>query len=330
MRLVRLLAYAVSLPLLLAGGVAQGKMPGEGKTVQPIRPAGIQSNIFPHDVIAIGLERLGYKVKTALEADYPPLHLAVAQGDADYMATEWIPTHEPFYNQAGGDKTMERVGKYITGAGQGYFIDKVTADKYGINNLSQLADPKIAKLFDRDGHGKANLTGCNPGWGCERIIEHQLDAFKLRNTVHHDQGSYFALIADMITRYKAGQPILFYTWTPQWIGAVLRPGKEVTQLNVPFSAMPNGRDTAQPDGRNPGFGVDTIVFLVNKKFLAQNPAARRLFELVTIPIEDVNAVILRQYKGENSEEQIMQQAREWVDAHKEQFDAWVKEAGAVQ
>ena len=303
MRFIRRLVYAVGLPLLLAGGAAHAKMPGEGKSVQPIRPAGIQGNIFPHDVIAIGLERLGYTVKPALEADYPPLHLAVSQGDADYMATEWIPTHDAFYKQAGGADTMERV---------------------------QLADPKIAKLFDSDGHGKANLTGCNPGWGCERVIEHQLDAFKLRDTVHHDQGSYFALIADMITRYQAGQPILFYTWTPQWIGAVLRPGKEVTQLNVPFSASPDGRDTAQPDGRNPGFGVDTIVFLANKKFLAQNPAVRRLFELVHIPIEDVNAVILRQHNGENSEEQIMQQAREWVDAHKDQFDAWVKEAGAVQ
>ncbi|OLT68771.1 hypothetical protein BI334_30540 [Moorena producens 3L] len=31
----------------------------------------------------------------------------------------------------------------------------------------QLKNPKIAKLFDSDGDGKANLTGCNPGWGME-------------------------------------------------------------------------------------------------------------------------------------------------------------------
>lgn len=324
------LIFAAIVPFLLASGTVHAQMPGEGKSVQPIRPAGIQGNIFPHDVIAIGLERLGYKVKPALEADYPPLHLAVAQGDADYMATEWIPTHEAFFLQAGGDDVMERVGTYITGAGQGYFIDKATADAHDITNLGQLADPEIAKLFDSDGDGKANLTGCNPGWGCERVIEHQLDAFELRDTVHHDQGSYFALIADMITRYEAGQPVLFYTWTPQWIGAVMRPGHEVTQIDVPHSASPDGNDTEQADGSNPGFEVNTIAFLGNKEFLAENPAARRLFELVQIPIADVNAVILRQHRGENSEEQIMEQAREWVAANEEQFAAWVDEAAKAE
>jgi glycine betaine/proline transport system substrate-binding protein len=80
--------------------------------------------------------------------------------------------------------------------------------------MEQLQDPEIAALFDTDGDGKANLTGCNPGWGCELVIEHQLDEYGLRDTVQHDQGQYFALIADTITRYEQGEPILFYTWTP--------------------------------------------------------------------------------------------------------------------
>lgn len=50
---------------------------------------------------------------------------------------------------------------------QGYLIDKKTADKYHITNIEQLKDPKIAKLFDANNDGKADLTGCNPGWGCE-------------------------------------------------------------------------------------------------------------------------------------------------------------------
>ena len=317
---------AALVALLVSGSAAQAKMPGDGRTVQAIMPAGITGNVFEHDVAQIGLEMLGYRVKPPMEADYPALHLAIAQGEADYMATEWIPTHDAFFKQAGGDAVMVRIGKEVTGATQGYFIDKVTADKYKINNLGQLKSPEIAKLFDSDGDGKANLTGCNPGWGCERVIEHQLDAFKLRDTVQDDQGSYFALMADTITRFKAGQPILYYTWAPQWVGAVLQPGRDVVQLNVPFSASPDGKDTAQPDGSNPGFGVDTIVFLANKDFIAKNPAVKRLFELITIPIGDINQVILRQHDGETKPEQIMAQAREWVSHHQAQFDGWVKQA----
>lgn len=63
---------------------------------------------------------------------------------------------------------------------QGYQIDKETAETYQITNLGQLKDPQIAKLFDSDDDGKVNLTGCNPGWGGELVIEHHLDVYGLR------------------------------------------------------------------------------------------------------------------------------------------------------
>ena len=91
----------------------------------------------------------------------------------------------------------------------GYLIDKKTADQYKITHISQLSDPALAKLFDTNGDGKADLTGCNPGWGCELVIEHQLTAYKLRGTITHNQGSYAALIADTIARLKQGKPILY-------------------------------------------------------------------------------------------------------------------------
>lgn len=323
-------ARILTIAVVLLTGAAHAQMPGEGKSVQPIVPAGISGVAFQHGVVQLALEKLGYKVKNALEADYPALHLAIAQGQADYTANHWVPVHSSFYEQAGGEAVMDRVGKIVDGAGQGYFIDKVTAGKYKIDNLGQLQSPDIAKLFDSDGDGKADLTGCNPGWGCEREIEKQLDAYKLRDTVKHKQGSYFALIADMITRHEAGQPILFYTWSPQWIGAVLRPGEDVVQLNVPFSASTDGGDTALPDGSNPGFKTNDIVFLANKEFLEANPAVKRLFNEINIPLEDINAMILRQHKGENTSEQVMSQAREWVTEHQAQFDDWVKNAAAAQ
>jgi len=55
------------------------------------------------------------------------------------------------------------IGPTVAGAAQGYLIDKKTSDKYGITNLEQFKDPKIAKLFDTNGNGKANLCCTNPG-----------------------------------------------------------------------------------------------------------------------------------------------------------------------
>ncbi len=42
----------------------------------------------------------------------------------------------------------------------------------------------MQNFFDTNGNGKANLTGCNAGWGCEKVIEYQLDAYGLRDTVN--------------------------------------------------------------------------------------------------------------------------------------------------
>ncbi|MET4806107.1 glycine betaine/proline transport system substrate-binding protein [Limibacillus sp. MBR-115] len=324
-------AAAIAASVLVLGSTAaHAGMPGEGKVVQPMT-TGQSGHVFYHAVVQIALEKLGYEVKPHLEAEYPAIHLSVAQGDADYTAGHWDPLHQKFFDQAGGDEKMTRVGHLISGAGQGYFIDKKTANEHGIDNIGRFSDPKIAALFDTNGDGKANLTGCNPGWGCERVIEHQLDAFDLRGSINHDQGSYFALIADTITRYQGGESIFFYTWSPTWVGSILKPGDDVVQLNVPFSSLPGqeNADTALPDGRNPGFGVNSIRVLANNEFLAENPAARRLFELLEIPIADVSAENNLQHQGEDAPEQIFGHAKDWIAQNQAQFDAWIAEAAAV-
>ena len=64
---------------------------------------------------------------------------------------------------------MSKLGHLVTGALQGYLIDKATAENgralgaaralfHGITNIDQMKNPKIAKLFDTDGDGKANLA----------------------------------------------------------------------------------------------------------------------------------------------------------------------------
>lgn len=143
--------------------------------------------------------------------DYNVGYTSLASGDATFTAVNWTPLHDNMYEAAGGDKKFYREGVFVNGAAQGYLIDKKTADQYKITNIAQLKDPKIAKLFDTNGDGKADLTGCNPGWGCEGAINHQLAAYGLTNTVTHNQGNYAAMMADTISRYKEGKPVFYYT-----------------------------------------------------------------------------------------------------------------------
>ncbi|MGB5734925.1 MAG: glycine betaine/L-proline ABC transporter substrate-binding protein ProX, partial [Thiohalocapsa sp.] len=254
--------------------------PGEGVEVQPLKSS-IAEETFQTLLVMRALEELGYEVNDIKEIEYAAGHVAVANGDATFMADHWSPLHVDFYNEAGGDEKLYREGTYSDGALQGYLIDKATADKYGITNIEQFKDPEIAKLFDSKGDGKADLAGCTPGWGCEKVIEHHLDAYGLRERITHNQGSYSAVMADTIARYKQGDPIFYYTWTPYWISGVLVPGEDVIWLQVPFSALPGERkdvDTTLPDGSNYGFQANTQHIIANRAFVEANPAAAKLFD----------------------------------------------------
>src|SRR5690606_17912827 len=138
----------------------------------------------------------------------------------------------------------------------------------GIQSISDFEDPAIAAKFDTNGDGKADLAGCVPGWGCERVIEHQLTEFGLRDTITHNQGEYNAIIADTIAQYQSGKPILYYTWTPFWVSGVLVPGEDVEWLSVPYTSLPEGMTgKTEHDGKNLGFPIDTNQVIARNDFL---------------------------------------------------------------
>lgn len=310
---------------------AAGDLPGKGVAVQPLKSS-IAEESFQTLLVMKALEKLGYDVKPMKEVEYPTAHIAIANGDATFMANHWNPLHADYYKNAGGDAKLYRKGIYSANAAQGYLIDKKTADAHKITNLGQLKNPEIAKLFDTDGDGKADLTGCTPGWGCEAMIEHQLTAYKLRDTVTHKQGTYSALMADTITRYKAGKPILYYTWTPYWVSNVLKPGKDVVWLEVPFSSLPGeqaGTDTKLPNGKNYGFIANNQQIVANKAWAEKNPAAARLFEIIRLPVGDINAQNYMMSQGQNKMSDVERHTDAWIKAHQKTFDGWIEQAQAA-
>ena len=284
-----------------------------------------------YEVIEEGLIALGYESNDMLTGAYPAIHLALGQGDADYTAVHWKPLHNDFFENGGGDDALVRVGPMYTAAMQAYYIDKATADKHGITMLEQLKQPEIAALFDTNGDGLANLTGCNPGWGCEKVIEHHLDAYELRDHVNHDKGAYFALMADTIERFKAGEPILYTTWSPNWIMGTLKEGEDVVWLDAPFSSLPGnqGSDTEWENGRNPGFGSNDNYILMNKDYAEANPKVATFMKGLQISVADLSAMMTRMNDGENSPEQLEQIGKDWIAANQASWDALIAKASAM-
>ncbi|MGH6900836.1 MAG: glycine betaine/L-proline ABC transporter substrate-binding protein ProX [Geminicoccaceae bacterium] len=325
--------------LLLPLSAAQAAEPGEGKTVQPAR-ATWDTGWFPTAIYMQALEELGYQVEEPTTLDNPVFYQAVGQGDVDFWVNGWFPLHNEYEDAYA--QGAELVG-YVAegGALQGYLIDKATADEQGITNLEDLKDPETAQLFDADGDGKADMVACPPGWGCELVIEHHMEAYELGDYVNTIKAAYSASMADAMARYQQGEPILFYTWTPNWTVGMLEPGEDVVWIEVPFASLPEAQAQFEDettvegvtgcvdDPCEMGWPANDIRPVVNSAFLEDNPAARRLFEVMAIPLEDIFAQNAKMFEGEDSEEDLERHAEEWIAANRDQFDQWLEEARAA-
>ena len=326
---------AAVLGILSAVEPIQAAGPGNGREVRPARPTW-DTGYFYTEIYLEGLRQLGYKTAEVKTLDNPIFYQAVSQGDIDLWFDGYFPTHDEYKKIFGGK--ARPIGYVIKGGSlQGYLVDKKTADANGIRYLEDFARPEIAKLFDSQGTGNADLVACPPGWGCELLVDYQLKAYGLDRAIHTIKAAYNVAMADAVARLKEGKPIFFYTWTPNWTVGLLKPGKDVvwletksTKLPEPLQEYSDWANVPNVEGcaSNPchmGMPSSDIRPVANDAFLARNPAVTRFLEVASIPLEDVLKQNAEMNAGQNKSDDIRRHAQEWIRSHQAQFDGWISE-----
>lgn len=289
---------------------------------------------FQTGIVAQVLKKMGHDVEYTNGVSYDIAYQTIANNaksdDVYLMAASWDPLHNQKIKGAGGKAKIAKFGEYISNCAQGYLVDKKTADKYNIKYYNDLKKPNIAKLFDADGNGKADLTGCPSGWGCYDVIEHQLDAYGMRDLVQHNSGEYAALIADTITNYNSGKPVIYYTWTPYWVSGKLVPGRDVVFLQVTHSANPNTDSTKLPNGADYGFNVNSQKIVTNASVRTKHKDIAKLFSLMKLDVNDVSGQNGLMQKGQNKDSDIKRHINSWMKANASKVNNWIKEAKAAK
>lgn len=316
---------------------AQSEMePGEGTTVQMAR-ATWDTGWFQANVYKQMLEELGYEVPRITSLQNPAFYTSVAQGDVDLWVNGWFPLHNTYE-----DDFVENARKigYVArgGALQGYLVSKEHAEQYNITSLEDFKRDEVKQAFDSDGDGKAEMVACPPGWGCEKVIAHHWDAYNMRDHVDLIKADYSPAMADALARYENGEPVFFYTWTPNWTVGLLKPGEDVVWITVKEANLPedqahledetsmSGIEGCVKDPCNLGWPVNDIRPVANKQFLRDNPAAAALLEEVQIPIGAIFEQNAMMQDGEDSPEDIERHAREWIENNRDKVDQWLKAA----
>jgi glycine betaine/proline transport system substrate-binding protein len=331
------IVMAAILALAVTPVTAMDMQPGKGVTVQPAR-ATWNTGFFQEALVRKGLEELGYTVKKPKDLQNPIFYKSVALGDVDYWTNGWFPMHNAqlpkgFYDDA------EKAGYVVKAGGlQGYLVSKKDAEKYNIKSLDDFKRDEVKKAFDENGDGKADLTACPPGWGCEKVIAHHMEVYDLKDHINPVKAAYEAGMASALGKFKSGGPIFFYTWTPNWTVYKLKPGEDVVWINVP-EIMPtdaqaeaqdrmtvSGVEGAVSDPVKLGFVVSDIQVVANKKFLAENPAINKFFDVFSLPLADINAQNTRMNEGEKSQKDIERHVAEWISNNEATWNGWLEAA----
>lgn len=331
------LASAVFLTGAMAG--AAEDMPGEGTTLKMGR-ATWDTGWFQTEVYSQLFEKLGYEVTGPVTLDNPAFYQSVGQGDVDLWVNGWFPLHEPFLDRelvTGQrlDEPIEAVGVQVPGGAlQGFLADTATAEELDVTSMADFTRDEVAEAFDQDGDGRADLYGCDEGWGCHLEIEAHLGEHEWGASVEQVSGDYTELMREAQERIEAGEPTLFYTWTPNWTVEVLAPGEDVMWLEAP--ALPDEEESttvadldgcAGADPCELGWVANDIRAVAHSEFLEENPPVRRLLEAVEIPLADIAAQNAEMVAADAyTEEDLADDAEAWIADNRELVDEWLAAA----
>jgi glycine betaine/proline transport system substrate-binding protein len=339
--MMKQLVFAAAIALLTVGVTAPAtsavESPGQGVTLNPAR-ATWNTGFFQEALIRRAMETLGYAANKPKDLQNPIFYKSVTLGDVDYWANGWFPMHDAQLPKD-FDEKAEKIG-YVAKAGGmgGYLVSKRDVDTFGITSLEDFKRDDVKKAFDSNGDGKADLTACPPGWGCEKVIDHHLSTYGLNDHINASKASYEAGMASALGNYKDDKPVFFYTWTPNWTVYKFKPGEDVMWINVPEikpsdaqkgfeeRMTVSGVVGAVSDPVKLGFVASDIRVVANKEFLAANPAAKRFFEVFTLPLEDINAQNTRMNEGEKSDKDIERHVDEWIANNQDTWNGWLEEA----
>ncbi|WP_419864438.1 glycine betaine ABC transporter substrate-binding protein [Candidatus Poriferisodalis sp.] len=271
----------------------------------------------------------------------------------------WVAAELPDGSLIGDHLTI--LGEQMTAGGlQGFVVSASFADEYGVYTMDDLdSDFRALAAFDAadpmPGNGKADIFGCPEAWSCDDIIENQI-LFSGWNNISQITADYDAMFAQAADALWDDIPMVAYVWTPSaysfelfasegvyWmgVGRILddsnpsggeggethsQRGADGTGGYAPIGPdqCPSAANNA--DGLCPiGWIAADILVTANNDFLAANPAAARLLEVVKLPESEVSMANFEQAHGAAPS----QLAADWIAWNRGTARVWLSAARAA-
>jgi glycine betaine/proline transport system substrate-binding protein len=177
---------------------------------------------WPSGQAAANIIKYGIKQKLDLDADVREMGSMTAfagmdTGEVAAYPEVWLPNLDALVKKyVDGRKTVHLSPKGVL-AKQGICVTRETADKYGIKDISDLADPKKASVFDTDGDGKGEMWIGALGWSSTSIEKIRAKSYGYEKTMTLLQMPEELAMAAVDAAVATDKPIAFYCYSPHHI-----------------------------------------------------------------------------------------------------------------
>ncbi len=299
------------------------------------------SRAITHILKTVIEQRLKHPTKI-VQAEAAVIFAAMDKGDGsiDVFTDLWMPNQaEKWAKYIDGRKTVLTNTAPYTGL-QGLFIPGYIQDKHNVKSVQDLANPKIAKLFDSDGDGKGDYWPGAAGWGSTNVEQVKAKSYGYDKYFKPYIVSDAALKAKLKADYRRQRGIIFYYWTPEWIHAAY----DLRRLKEPafdgFAMASKKGDARYKEGGcwnmlQPKEDEDWLekssvtcawpdakVYVAFSKSLQQRaPKVAQFLRQVTFAPPMVNRWILQIGREKLEPAEV---AQEWVATNKTTVDVWLK------
>jgi glycine betaine/proline transport system substrate-binding protein len=292
--LIRTLAVAGAVALMLGGGTAQAADPEACKTVR-------FSDVGWTDITATTaaasevLKGLGYEAKVEV-LSVPVTYTSLKNKDIDVFLGNWMPSMAADIEPYSKDGSVESLRPNLEGAKYTLAVPKYVAEG-GVKDFADIAKHKD-KLDNK-------IYGIEPGNDGNRLVQSMIDkdAFGLKG-FELVESSEQGMLSQVARAAKTKEWIVFLGWEPHPMNA-----------NFDMAYLTGGDDYFGPN-----FGGATVFTNVRKGYAAECPNVGKLLQNLEFTLQmenEIMGLILDQGMDPNKA------AAQWLKEHPAVLDPWL-------
>ena len=242
---------------------------------------------YTHLVKAVLEDMMGYEVNLT-SADVAPAYASVAKGSQDAFMETWLPVLHKDYIEKYKDNLVD-LGVIYEGTQSGLIVPKYVS----INKISQLND--YADKFNKQ------IVGIDAGAGIMKTTEKVIKDYNLSLELLESSGP--AMTTALKKAIDKGDWIVITGWKPHWMFG---------RWDLKF---------LQQDEDKKVWGIGKIHLMGRKNLAKDKPELAKFLGNIKLTDEKLSSLMLD--INNNSNKDIMQVVREWIEKNKPYIESWI-------